>query len=291
MSFDLRHWLQVPTPVQRASGELPLVSCIMPTADRRPFVIRAIQYFQRQDFPRKELIVVDDGRDRVRDLVAGKPGLRYFGLSERASLGAKRNLAVDASRGEIIVHWDDDDWYDRTRLSYQVAPLLAERADITALKMTFLYDLVTDAGWRVDPTLHASMFVLGIHTGSIAYRKRLWRRAGPFPPTDLAEDVAFLRRLIEHDARLVRLPNDPLFAGLGQLADEEDLALLEEIVRRCGASLMRPPRAICVYMRHRTNAWRFDCGQHLDRASWHRLNADGLLPPDDLAYYRSIASS
>jgi glycosyltransferase involved in cell wall biosynthesis len=38
-----------------------LVSCIMPTFNRRAFVPQAIRYFLRQDFEHKELIIVDDG--------------------------------------------------------------------------------------------------------------------------------------------------------------------------------------------------------------------------------------
>src|SRR5262249_26462386 len=74
----------------------PLVSCIMPTHDRRPFVAQAIRYFHRQDYPNKELIVVDDGTDKVRDLAAAAPDVRYTELDERTSIGEKRNIAVAA---------------------------------------------------------------------------------------------------------------------------------------------------------------------------------------------------
>ena len=38
----------------------PLVSCIMPTANRRAFVPQAIHYFLQQDYPRRELIILDE---------------------------------------------------------------------------------------------------------------------------------------------------------------------------------------------------------------------------------------
>jgi hypothetical protein len=275
---------------QRRPELAPLVSCIMPTADRRQFVERALWYFRRQDYPNKQLVVVDDGQDRVQDLVAGDPAIQYLGLDPGATLGEKRNLAVAASRGAIIVHWDDDDWYDPTRLSYQVAPLVADRADFTALRMSFLYDLATDSLWCVDRDLHELMFFLGVHTGSLAYHKALWEAAGPFPAVDLAEDVAFIRRLLSRGARLLRLPNDALFHGPGQLAEESDLTLLAEVARRCGGALYPPKRAACIYVRHGANAWQFACGQHLHRASWHPLAPETLLPPDDLAHYRRIAA-
>ncbi len=38
-----------------------LVTCIMPTANRRQFVPGSIRMFLEQDYDRKELIVIDDG--------------------------------------------------------------------------------------------------------------------------------------------------------------------------------------------------------------------------------------
>ena len=49
--------------LDRPATGLPLVSCVMPTANRRPYVAQAIRYFQRQDYPNKELVILDDGED------------------------------------------------------------------------------------------------------------------------------------------------------------------------------------------------------------------------------------
>jgi glycosyltransferase involved in cell wall biosynthesis len=68
---------------------LPLVSCIMPTANRRAFVPRAIQYFLRQDYPEKELVILDDGEDSVADLIPADPRIRYLRETRRRTIGAK----------------------------------------------------------------------------------------------------------------------------------------------------------------------------------------------------------
>ena len=39
-------------------ASLPKVTCLMPTADRRPFVAQAISYFLAQDYREKELVIV-----------------------------------------------------------------------------------------------------------------------------------------------------------------------------------------------------------------------------------------
>lgn len=58
---------------------MPLrVMCLMPTADRRRFVPQAIRYFLAQDYPEKELVIVNDGADALGDLVPANPCIRYF---------------------------------------------------------------------------------------------------------------------------------------------------------------------------------------------------------------------
>jgi cellulose synthase/poly-beta-1,6-N-acetylglucosamine synthase-like glycosyltransferase len=112
----------------------PLVSCIMPTYNRRGMMPLAIRSFLRQDYPNRELIVVDDGDEPVEDLVSGLPGLRYHRLERRRTIGAKRNAECEQARGDFIAHWDDDDWYAPEPLRYQMGPLLAGQADITGLE-------------------------------------------------------------------------------------------------------------------------------------------------------------
>ena len=272
------------------SEHAPLVSCIMPTYNRRPFVEHAIRLFRRQDYPSKQLVIVDDGEDKVGDLTIGDPIIRYINLGTRASIGDKRNVAVTEAGGDVIVHWDDDDWYDAARLRYQVTPLLSGAADASALKMSFLYDLATDAIWFVDRELHDAMFYQGIHTGSLAYRKQLWDAVGGFPVMDLGEDVDFIAKLLAQDAALASLPNDALFAGLDQLDIATELPLLEAMYDRFGGARHPPRRAMCIYVRHPANAWQFVCGEHLDPAGWHRVEPNRLLPSDDLADYRAIAA-
>src|ERR1035438_3066901 len=112
----------------------PIVSAIMPTYNRRDFVRQAIEYFNRQDYPAvaRELIVVDDGEQSVADLATGVDNIRYFRLARRTSVGAKRNFACAQAHGDVIVHWDDDDWSAPHRISAQVGAL--GNADVCGLR-------------------------------------------------------------------------------------------------------------------------------------------------------------
>ena len=81
--------------------EPPLVSCIMPTANRRHFVPEAIRLFMAQDYPETELIILDDGEDDVRDLIPKQLHIRYLRLDRPQSIGAKRNLGCELPGAEL----------------------------------------------------------------------------------------------------------------------------------------------------------------------------------------------
>jgi hypothetical protein len=128
----------------------PLVSCIMPTCDRRPFVGRAIRYFLNQEYPHRELVVVDDGEDCVADLVETDPRIRYVRILDRPTIGAKRNLACEQARGELIVHWDDDDWSAPWRLDYQIDMFSSQEVDVSGLSALLFCDPTAGRAWRYE---------------------------------------------------------------------------------------------------------------------------------------------
>jgi len=100
----------------------PLVSVCTPTFNRRPFIETMIACFDSQDYPkdRMEWIIIDDGTDPIEDLVRGHPNVKYFRYSKKITLGKKRNIMHDKSKGDIIVYMDDDDYYPPDRVSHAV---------------------------------------------------------------------------------------------------------------------------------------------------------------------------
>ncbi len=168
--------------------ELPLVSCIMPTYNRRKFVAHAINYFLRQDYGNKELIVIDDGTDAVEDLMPNCPFIRYFYLNKKITLGAKLNLACSYAQGEIIANWDDDDWYCNTRLSYQVDALKNNTIDVCGINNLLYYDLQNKCGYRYIYPANQKTWLLG---SSLCYTKKLWCN-NRFADIDVGMDGLFV---------------------------------------------------------------------------------------------------
>ena len=167
---------------------LPLVTCIMPTCDRRPFVAQAIRYFLRQDYPNKELIVVDDGADAVGDLVPNDPRLRYVRLQRRGTVGAKSNLACEHAAGSLIAHWDDDDWHAPGRLRTQIDAIQRAGADLCGLKTLLFYDTRTGRAWRYVHPESQRPWLAG---SSLLYTRAFWA-SHRFPPTNIGEDSQFV---------------------------------------------------------------------------------------------------
>jgi glycosyltransferase involved in cell wall biosynthesis len=114
----------------------PLVSVCTPTFNRRPFIPTMFECFKNQTYPkdRIEWIIVDDGTDRIKDLVesSGINQIKYFELPQKVSLGEKRNYMHSKATGSIIVYMDDDDYYPPERVSHAVDKLMDNREALCA---------------------------------------------------------------------------------------------------------------------------------------------------------------
>lgn len=191
----------------------PLVSCIMPTANRRRFVPEAIRLFLAQDYPEKELVILDDGDEAVADLVPADPQIRYLRETGRQSIGIKRNRACEAARGDIIAHWDDDDWYAPQRLRRQVEALIAGDADLCGLDRVLFFDAAGQRAWEYVFPPNSGPWVYG---ATLCYRKPLWRR-NPFPQINVGEDTRFVANA--RGARITALADNSIYVGVVHAAN------------------------------------------------------------------------
>jgi glycosyltransferase involved in cell wall biosynthesis/SAM-dependent methyltransferase len=187
---------------------MTLVSCIMPTANRRRFVPAAIEMFLAQDYPQKELVILDDGEDRVADLVPPRPELRYLRSERRRPIGAKRNEACTAARGDIILHWDDDDWYAPNRIRYQVEGLLTAQADLCGIDHVLFVDPGAGRAWEYVYPDGAAPWVYG---ATLCYRRAFWH-AHPFAEINIGEDTRFVGTAA--GARIHALADNRFYVGL-----------------------------------------------------------------------------
>jgi glycosyltransferase involved in cell wall biosynthesis len=252
---ELPHQRPSPPP----AGDGPRISCVMPTGGRKAFALQAVHYFLRQTWPNKELVIVDTGTDGLEEQLPADRRLRYLRSPGGISLGAKRNLGVAESSGELIAGWDDDDWYSPRRLELQAEALLREEAaDLCAPRPELLYEMAADRFWELAAERWEPMFFQGVLLGpAMVYRRRVWEAGLRYSDVNFGEDMLFVKDLLARGGKLVKIPNG----------------------------------GIVIYMRHPGNTWRFTCGVEGGAQGWSRVPRPGFLSADDHAFYRRLSSA
>jgi glycosyltransferase involved in cell wall biosynthesis len=102
-------------------SDRPLVSIIIPTYNCEGFIEEALTSVVRQDYPSREIIVVDDGStDSTVSIVKRFPEARLL-TQRNAGPAAARNVGVRASSGKYLAFLDGDDVWFPGKLSSQIA--------------------------------------------------------------------------------------------------------------------------------------------------------------------------
>jgi hypothetical protein len=169
----------------------PFVSVCTPTFNRRPFINAMITCFNAQDYPqdRMEWIIIDDGTDPIEDLIASHPRVKYFKYETKMTLGKKRNLLHEKSRGEILVYMDDDDYYPPKRVSHAVEMLVSHPEALCAgSSEIYIYFKHIQQMKRFGPygPNHAT-------AGTFAFKRKLIKQHRYNDDACLAEERAFLK--------------------------------------------------------------------------------------------------
>lgn len=191
----------------------PLVTCLCLTMEgRKDFLSRAIESFRGQTYPNRELLIVADRFDNYPGMPdqSGAPTGSIWCESNidimvsprgKLNIGQKRNVGCASASGNIILHWDDDDYSSRFRITHQVHELETTSKAVTGYSgMKF-----TDGASWWQFRYQSRGYVLGT---SLAYLKSWW------------VDHPFLDQQIE----------DPGFVAAareaGQLAEVPDIDMM-----------------------------------------------------------------
>jgi len=169
---------------------LPFVSVCTPTFNRRPFIPYLIKCFESQDYPKNriEWIIVDDGTDKIEDLVKDIPQVKYFSLNEKLVLGKKRNFMHEKCTGEYIVYMDDDDFYPPQRISHAVNMLQTHPSALCAgSSEIYIYFKHIEKMYQFGPygERHAT-------AGTFAFKRKLLENTRYKDEAALAEEKVFL---------------------------------------------------------------------------------------------------
>jgi glycosyltransferase involved in cell wall biosynthesis len=186
---------------------VPVVSVVMPTYNKGPYLEEAIDSILSQTYSDWELIIVDDGStDETPALLAryDHPKISVYTLPENVGRSRARNTAVHMARGRYIAICDSDDVSAPTRFERQVSFLDAHPE--FGVVSTFMQMISRSAParivYRTDPAAIARRFAAGkmaVAHGASMVRAECFERLG-FYCEDLpvAEDFELFRRFSLH---------------------------------------------------------------------------------------------
>ena len=169
----------------------PFVSICTPTFNRRPFIPIIIKCFENQNYPKDKMewIIVDDGTDKIEDLVSHIPQVKYFKYEEKMSLGKKRNITNEKAKGDIIIYMDDDDYYPPDRVSHAILMLRTNpKALCAGSSAMFMYFKHLNKMYQFGPygASHAT-------AATFAFRRELLNETKFDETSTVAEERIFLK--------------------------------------------------------------------------------------------------
>jgi len=119
----------------------PLVSIIIPCYNQARFLAEAVQSALDQNYPSKEVIVINDGSpDNTREVAAAFGKQIVYIEQENRGLSGARNTGIRAARGEYIAFLDSDDLYLPGALAAQAEYLNAHPQVSMVCGDALLYD-------------------------------------------------------------------------------------------------------------------------------------------------------
>jgi hypothetical protein len=200
--------------------DLPLVSIVIPVHNGEDFVRDAIDSVLAQNYPRIELIVVNDAStDATESIVKSLPvDICYYDFPTNAGPAEARNRGVREAAGDLVAFLDADDLWPEGRLEHLVRLWIANGHPDMVQGAVQVMSLDAESGEYFEDGKPADAFPHYI--GSALYRLDAFHRVGPFDRTmRFGEDSDWFLRAGE--------------AGLAKL-EIDDVVLL---VRRHGKNM------------------------------------------------------
>jgi glycosyltransferase involved in cell wall biosynthesis len=189
----------------------PLVSVIVPTYKRLPYLVQTVRSILDQQYTALELFVVADGHDQdVADFVSGLADARanYLASPHAGRPAVPRNFGISQARGDYIAFCDDDDLWHLDKLRKQI-DLMREKKSGFSFTASFNID---QNGARVSEYIQGNFnhiskigFLLSlggmIVNSSIVVSREILRKAGPLneaPDLRAVEDYEICSRILVH---------------------------------------------------------------------------------------------
>ena len=173
----------------------PFISIITPTKNRPEFFGNILRNFFRQDYDleKMELIIGDDSEKSNDFLIQKHKNVNYLFL-EPMSIGKKRNILCEKSKGDIIIFMDDDDYYPPDKVSHVVDKLWNSNYLVSGSSEMYVYYICYDKIFKFGPYPTEGDYNKSTnHTtcGTLSFKRKYFEN-NRFPDKNCAEEKIFL---------------------------------------------------------------------------------------------------
>ena len=177
---------------------LPNISILIPTYNRRNFIPFVIRNLKIQTYPHDKLQVVidDDGTEPLLQNYnlfkeAIKPmKLKYIRNNKRANIGEKRNRLISNANNNIVVFLDDDDIYEPTYISHSYEVLSSSKniKCVGSDKLIIMYPPYTKEDFYAIDANSKKL----IHEATLMFYKSWYKNTNGFQNSNKAEALQLL---------------------------------------------------------------------------------------------------
>lgn len=231
-----------------------MISIIIPTFNRGPFLARAIRSVREQTFQDWELIVVDDGSEDESQAIVEEfqdHRIRYLYQKQRG-VSAARNAGIDLSRFPWICFLDSDDHWQPAKLHRQMEEL--ERRP--RYRIIYTDEIWIRNGKRVNPRkihrkysgwiYHRCLPLCIISPSSVLLHRTILDQEGFFDEDfPVCEDYEMWLRISSRHP--IFFLEEPLIVKVGGHSDQLSRSLwgldryrLQALVKICSAGHLTP---------------------------------------------------
>ncbi len=187
-----------------SNEDLPNVSIITPTWNRKELFLLALNNFYNTEYPKDKLewIIVDDSSEehKIKTILPEDNRIKYIALDVEKSLpiSQKRNIAIENATFDIIVHMDDDDFYYPQHVLSRVKVLLSHKG-ISCVGSTQLgcYNILNQQSFKIGDK-HSVL-----SEATMCYYKSFWLERHFFEKVQAGEAIHFLKG---REKQVVQIP-------------------------------------------------------------------------------------
>lgn len=158
----------------------------------------------RQDFPKKELIIILNNNNLKIDAWKNKlnqnTNIKIYQLDSKISLGECLNFATSKCKYPIIAKFDDDDYYGPKYLTDSIKSFNYTNADIVGKYSTFVY-FKKDNILALRNINRDNRYVYRVEGPTLIFKKEVLNKI-KFKNKNLGEDIKFCKDAVKNGFKI-----------------------------------------------------------------------------------------